>query len=103
MGYFDPTPIQQAAIPAVLRGQDVLGLAQTGSGKTAAFSLPLLQRLGAGAAAPPRRAVHALVLVPTRELAAQIGETVPSAVGAHLHEPVEDRRRCSAASPSTRR
>ena len=45
VGYFDPTPIQRAAIPAVLRGQDVLGLAQTGSGKTAAFSLPLLQRL----------------------------------------------------------
>ena len=71
-GFDAPTPIQCEAIPAVLRGQDVLGLAQTGSGKTAAFALPLLQRLAA--AAPPVRRVRVLVLVPTRELAAQVGE-----------------------------
>jgi ATP-dependent RNA helicase RhlE len=75
VGYFDPTPIQLAAIPAVLRGKDVLGLAQTGSGKTAAFSLPLLQRWVQAPRHRSRRTVHTLVLVPTRELAAQVGET----------------------------
>src|SRR6516162_1763078 len=69
-GYDAPTPIQRAAIPAVLAGRDVLAGAQTGTGKTAAFVLPILQRLGAD----PRRgrAPAALVLTPTRELAAQI-------------------------------
>lgn len=80
-----PTPVQSAAIPAVLRGQDVLGLAQTGSGKTAAFSLPLLQRWAAASRHRSRRAVHTLVLVPTRELAAQVGETL-RLLGQHLHE-----------------
>jgi ATP-dependent RNA helicase RhlE len=72
--YVAPTPIQTTAIPAILRGGDVWASAQTGSGKTAAFALPILQRL----AASPRqrgRFVRALVLVPTRELAAQIGES----------------------------
>ena len=72
--YTTPTPIQAGAIPAVLRGADVWACAQTGSGKTAAFALPILQRLAAG----PRqrgRFVRALVLAPTRELAAQIGES----------------------------
>ena len=73
-GYHAPTPIQLAAIPAVLRGADVLGLAQTGSGKTAAFSLPLLQRLLAGH--DGSRRLRALILAPTRELAIQIGEAV---------------------------
>ena len=73
-GYTAPTAIQAAAIPAILRGSDVLGAAQTGSGKTAAYALPLLQALMAPAAGP--RQVRALILVPTRELAAQVGQTV---------------------------
>ncbi|MDM0114722.1 DEAD/DEAH box helicase [Variovorax sp. J22R133] len=85
VGYFTPTPIQEAAIPAVLRGQDVLGLAQTGSGKTAAFSLPLLQRWNEAPRHRSRRAVHTLVLVPTRELAAQVGETL-RLLAQQLHE-----------------
>lgn len=70
-----PTPVQQMAIPAILRGEDVRGAAQTGSGKTAAFALPLLQILSES----PRergRFVRALILVPTRELAIQVGETI---------------------------
>src|SRR3989440_11345812 len=68
LGYEAPTPIQKEAIPAVLAGRDVIGTAQTGSGKTAAFLLPILQRL---LKQPPGR-TRALVLSPTRELAAQI-------------------------------
>ncbi|MEM7343155.1 MAG: DEAD/DEAH box helicase [Chloroflexota bacterium] len=68
IGYSTPTPIQQQAIPVVLEGRDVLGLAQTGTGKTAAFILPILQRLTKG----PLRRVRALVVAPTRELAEQI-------------------------------
>ncbi|MDN3920517.1 DEAD/DEAH box helicase [Roseateles violae] len=74
-GYHAPTAIQAAAIPAVLTGHDVLGLAQTGSGKTAAFALPLLQRLVTGKRPEPRRP-QALVLAPTRELAVQTGEVL---------------------------
>ncbi|MDO9198405.1 DEAD/DEAH box helicase [Rhodoferax sp.] len=73
--YSAPTPIQVAAIPAALKGQDVLGSAQTGSGKTAAFALPLLQQLESVPPESPRR-VRALVLVPTRELSAQVGEEI---------------------------
>jgi ATP-dependent RNA helicase RhlE len=80
-GYSAPTPIQQAAIPAVLAGRDVLAGAQTGTGKTAAFVLPLLQRLGT----QPGRAPRALVLTPTRELAAQVAE---SAVDYGRYSPV---------------
>ncbi|MFS2165154.1 DEAD/DEAH box helicase [Variovorax sp. Varisp62] len=83
-GYAAPTAIQAAAIPAILQGRDLRGSAQTGSGKTAAFSLPLLQRLGAERAQGSRR-VRALVLVPTRELAAQVGETMRS-LAQHLPE-----------------
>jgi superfamily II DNA/RNA helicase len=72
--YFEPTPIQIAAIPAVLGGSDLQASAQTGSGKTAAFALPILQRLAAGRR-ERGRFVRALILVPTRELAAQIGES----------------------------
>ena len=68
VGYTTPTPIQQQAIPMVLKGRDVMGLAQTGTGKTAAFMLPILQRLTQG----PLRRVRALIIVPTRELAEQI-------------------------------
>lgn len=75
-GYGDPTPVQQAAIPAVLRGEDVLAAAQTGSGKTAAFALPLLHRLSIQPRDPARDSVRILVLVPTRELAMQVGESM---------------------------
>ncbi|MBJ6765925.1 DEAD/DEAH box helicase [Myxococcaceae bacterium JPH2] len=82
LGYDATTPVQRAAIPAVLRGQDVWASAQTGSGKTAAFLLPLLHRLSAGASRSPRP-VRALVLVPTHELAAQVMEAVEQ-YGRHL-------------------
>ncbi|HWA77371.1 MAG TPA: DEAD/DEAH box helicase [Polyangiaceae bacterium] len=79
-GYETPTPIQLQTIPSVLSGRDVLGCAQTGTGKTAAFTLPLLQRLDRSQAPG---SVRALVLSPTRELAAQIGSRV-AAYGRHL-------------------
>ncbi|RLA47123.1 MAG: ATP-dependent RNA helicase RhlE [Gammaproteobacteria bacterium] len=76
-GYSVPTPIQQQAIPLILDGQDLMGGAQTGTGKTAGFTLPLLQRLMASnKQGNGRRAIRALVLTPTRELAAQVGESV---------------------------
>jgi ATP-dependent RNA helicase RhlE len=75
-GYERPTPIQAAAIPHVLDGKDLLGLAQTGTGKTAAFALPILQRLHAMNVRPHgRRPIRVLVLTPTRELASQIGDS----------------------------
>ena len=70
--YVDPTPIQEQAIPPVLAGRDVMGLAQTGTGKTAAFALPILQRLRQG----QRKRVRSLVLAPTRELAEQIHDAI---------------------------
>ncbi len=81
-GYATPTPIQIKAIPAVLAGRDIMAAAQTGTGKTASFALPLLQRLSSG---PRVRSNHirALVLVPTRELAVQVGQNVAS-YGNHL-------------------
>jgi ATP-dependent RNA helicase RhlE len=85
-GYTAPTPIQAQAIPVVLSGRDLLGAAQTGTGKTASFTLPLLQKLEPHANAstsPARHAVRGLVLVPTRELAAQVHESV-CAYGRHL-------------------
>ena len=81
IGYTAPTAIQQGAIPAILRGEDVLGAAQTGSGKTAAFALPLLQSLLDNRDGP--RQLHGLILVPTRELAAQVGESIRK-LAAHL-------------------
>ena len=84
LGYDAPTPIQLASIPAVLVGRDVHGLAQTGSGKTAAFVLPILEMFARDASEPVRRRpVRALVLVPTRELAAQVGEAFDD-LGRHL-------------------
>jgi ATP-dependent RNA helicase RhlE len=74
-GYDTPTPIQAQAIPAVLEGKDVMGAAQTGTGKTAGFTLPILERLSKGQRAQANQA-RALVLTPTRELAAQVGESV---------------------------
>src|SRR5438093_2138273 len=67
MGYIEPTPIQLRAIPLILEGQDVIGSAQTGTGKTAAFALPILEQLGRHRPQP-----RVLVLEPTRELAAQV-------------------------------
>ena len=75
-GYADPTPIQRQAIPALLEGRDLLGIAQTGTGKTAAFSLPSLHRLAADPKARRGAACRMLVLSPTRELAAQIAENM---------------------------
>ena len=78
-GYTQPTPIQAKAIPVVLAGGDLLGAAQTGTGKTAGFTLPLLQRLSVSANAshsPARHPVRALIITPTRELAAQVEESV---------------------------
>jgi len=80
-GYTEATPIQQQAIPHILKGHDLLAGAQTGTGKTAGFALPLLQRLQYGKV--NRRRVRALVLTPTRELAAQVGQSVRD-YGAHL-------------------
>jgi ATP-dependent RNA helicase RhlE len=82
-GYAEPTPIQQQAIPLLLAGRDVLGCAQTGTGKTAAFALPILQRLAGTPAPPGPRRLRALVLTPTRELAAQIGDSFTT-YGRHL-------------------
>jgi ATP-dependent RNA helicase RhlE len=93
-GYIEPTPIQARAIPYVLAGRDLLGLAQTGTGKTAAFALPILQRLAKQRPEPPRstpvrptpvrqRPIRCLVLTPTRELAAQIDESFAT-YGKHL-------------------
>jgi len=86
-GYTTPTPIQAQAIPAVLAGGDLLAGAQTGTGKTAGFTLPILHRLSTSAAAPTttttQRPIRALVLTPTRELAAQVEESVRT-YGKHL-------------------
>src|SRR3954470_21879183 len=82
-GYQVPTPIQARAIPHVLAGKDLLGLAQTGTGKTAAFALPILQRLSGGSINVKPRPIRCLVLTPTRELASQIGESF-STYGKHL-------------------
>jgi len=82
-GYATPTPIQQQAIPDVMAGKDLLGIAQTGTGKTAAFALPILHRLAANRIAPRPRTTRALILSPTRELATQIGESFKT-YGKHL-------------------
>lgn len=74
-GYITPTPIQMQAIPPLLRGKDLMGIAQTGTGKTAAFVLPILQRMSEQLKAPTPGAPRVLVLAPTRELAAQIGQS----------------------------
>ena len=74
-GYTTPTPIQAQAIPGVMAGRDLQGIAQTGTGKTAAFALPILHRLAAEKRQPERKGARVLVLSPTRELASQIGES----------------------------
>jgi ATP-dependent RNA helicase RhlE len=82
-GYTTPTPIQEKSIPTLLRGKDLLGLAETGTGKTAAFALPLLQRLAAEGKRAAPRTCRALILAPTRELAIQIAESIKT-YGKHL-------------------
>ena len=82
-GYDAPTAIQAQAIPIVLAGRDVLGIAQTGTGKTAAFALPILQRLAANRRLPERKGCRVLVLSPTRELATQIADSFRT-YGRHL-------------------
>jgi ATP-dependent RNA helicase RhlE len=82
-GYETPTPIQRDAIPSALAGRDLLGIAQTGTGKTAAFGLPLLHRLANAGGRPPRGGCRALILSPTRELASQIADSL-KAYGRHL-------------------
>ena len=82
-GYTAPTPIQAKAIPPVLKGRDLLGIAQTGTGKTAAFALPILHRLATDRRPAPRKGCRVLVLSPTRELASQIAESFRT-YGRHL-------------------
>jgi len=101
LGYEEPTAIQREAIPPLLAGRDLLGQAATGTGKTAAFALPLLQRItpyGEG-----KRAVRGLVLVPTRELAMQVAQAIHRygrALGAHRIRPILADTR-PPAKPST--
>jgi ATP-dependent RNA helicase RhlE len=83
-GYTVPTPIQEKSIPHLLEGKDLLGCAQTGTGKTAAFTLPLLHRLAQRRERPASMRPRMLVLAPTRELAAQVGDSVRT-YGRHLH------------------
>jgi superfamily II DNA/RNA helicase len=85
--YSVPTPIQASAIPVALQGRDVLGSAQTGSGKTVAFALPLLQQFEASPMEVPRK-VGALILVPTRELATQVGEEI-RVLAQHMTRPIK--------------
>jgi len=101
-GYTAPTPIQSAAIPVALTGRDLLAGAQTGTGKTAAFVLPLLERLFAANAAAPsngKKKPRALILTPTRELAAQVHESL-RAYAKHVRMSA---RRSSAASAWVRK
>jgi ATP-dependent RNA helicase RhlE len=82
--YTDPTPIQAGAIPVLLAGRDLLGIAQTGTGKTAAFALPMLQKLSIGHVPPGPRQARSLILAPTRELAVQIEQALRT-YGRHLN------------------
>ncbi len=75
-GYTEPTPIQQQAIPVILQRKDILAGAQTGTGKTAGFTLPLLELLSRAKPTKTKHTLRALILTPTRELAAQVGESV---------------------------
>src|SRR5271157_4472174 len=82
LGYVRPTPIQAQAIPALMKGRDLVGIAQTGTGKTAAFALPILHKLAADRRPPPKRGARVLVLSPTRELASQIAQSFRDLSGA---------------------
>src|SRR4051812_22861110 len=81
-GYTKPTPIQSAAIPIILKGTDLMGCAQTGTGKTAAFAIPILQLLHSGITHDKTKKIRSLIVTPTRELAIQIGESL-QAYGRH--------------------
>ena len=83
-GYTEPTPIQTKAIPVVLAGKDMIGIAQTGTGKTAAFVLPILERLSGHGSASGRKGIRCLIVAPTRELVVQIEENA-RAYAKHLH------------------
>jgi ATP-dependent RNA helicase RhlE len=80
-GYSIPTPIQAQAIPIVLEGSDLLGCAQTGTGKTAAFAIPILQLLSTSQSYDKRKKIRSLILTPTRELAIQIGRALKIMAG----------------------
>lgn len=80
LGYTTPTPIQAKAIPLLLEGRDLIGLAQTGTGKTAAFGLPIIEMLMKQADRPANRTTRTLILAPTRELVNQIGDNLRSFV-----------------------
>src|SRR5471030_135882 len=82
LGYSEPSPIQVKAIPAILRGSDILASAQTGTGKTASFVLPILQKINDKPRAKNNR-THVLIVTPTRELAAQVHESIIQ-YGRHL-------------------
>ena len=75
LGFARPTPIQAQAIPTLMKGRDLIGIAQTGTGKTAAFALPILHKLAADRRPAPKGGARVLVLSPTRELASQIAES----------------------------
>ena len=79
LGYIEPTPIQTRAIPVVLEGRDLMAAAQTGTGKTAAFALPILERLMLSPSA--QRSPRVLILVPTRELATQVSDSFRTLAG----------------------
>ena len=96
-GYTEPTPIQAGAIPLVLEGHDLLAAAQTGTGKTAAFALPVLQQLLSGRETQTRRP-RALVLTPTRELAAQVNDNLRD-YGKHMRWPPPPSSAASAWAP----
>ena len=84
-GYTQPTPIQESAIPVLLEGKDILGVAQTGTGKTAAFAVPIIQGLsGQSTVKRSQRSIQALILAPTRELAIQIHDSFKT-YGKHLN------------------
>lgn len=83
-GYTTPSPIQHKSIPALVEGHDLLGVAQTGTGKTASFALPLLNRLASNGTKPQSRKPRALIIAPTRELAGQINDSI-RAYGRHMH------------------
>ncbi|MBO6854712.1 MAG: DEAD/DEAH box helicase, partial [Marivivens sp.] len=85
LGLTDPTPIQKQAIPHAMNGRDVMGLAQTGTGKTAAFGLPMLDALLKNGSKPAPKSARALILAPTRELAKQIADNLSAfSDGTHL-------------------